>query len=276
MKKLFALVLTCFISLSMSLYTVSAAEVESGSDDPYSGVGSYMAFFQCQTTSWVYRNNFEDKNTGYGSDIFKTVYNNETDAATSTVINDTVIDGDGEYTISLNDISFEGSTDFNMIAISTNIPLDAGIEVTAAVLKYDSRTITSTFAQKNDNKDYVHIMLINQYDQTMKDTVNTLVPADGSDITITFTVTGFGYEKTIEDQATTTDSSEATVTPATDETTTDDTAVTGNESSVNDETTANNEEDSDSSLSTGAVIGIIAGIVVVAVVLIVVFVKKKK
>jgi|GEM_PF-6129093 hypothetical protein len=59
---------------------------------PFSGVGSYMAFIQGQTTNWVDRNNFDDANSGYGTDIFQTVHNNETTTATSTVINDSVID----------------------------------------------------------------------------------------------------------------------------------------------------------------------------------------
>ncbi len=269
MKKIMTIVLAGMMTLLMSsaalaaeattpAVTLEPTAAVTAAPDPYSGIGSYMAFFQCQTTTWVYRNNFDDTGAGYGTDIFDTVYNNETSAPTSTEIHDTVIDGDGEYTVSLRNISLEGSTDFNMVAISTNIPLDAGITVTAAALKYGTREITSDFVQKTDDKNYVHIMLINQYDNAMKDTVNTMVPEDGTDITVTFTVAGFGYEKTVQDEPAPTTVAAATASP------------------VPETTTAPAAEDSDSSNTARIVIGIVIGVAVIAVIVVILLNRRKK
>lgn len=227
--------------------------------DQYSGVGSYMAFVQCQTQTWVYRNQFNDKSAGFGTDIYKSIYNNETKAATSTVINDAVLDGDGEYTISLTDISLEGSTDWNMVGISTNIPLDSPIKVTAATLKYDSKTVTDKFVQKTDDLNYKFLMLINQYDPDMKDSVSTLVPADGSKMIITFTVEGFGYAKKVAEVT-----AEASATPTA--------AVTTAAAATTDTT----DEDSSNKPSTGLIVGIIAGVVVVGIIIVIIVSSKKK
>lgn len=274
LKKFLAAVLTSAMVFSMSASTAFATETAATvapteaaatvaptqAADPYSGVGSYMAFFHVQTTTWVYRNNFTTKE--YANENFNTVFDNETSTATTTEIHDTVVDGDGEYTISLNNIDLVGSTDFNMVAISTNIPLDAGISISDAVLKYDDRTISSNGIQKNDNKDFLHIMMINQYDNAMKDTVNTMVPADGANMIITFKVSGFGYEKKVEEEVATVTAA-ATVAPTTAvEATVEDASAT--------------EEDSKGGLSTGAIIGIIAGIVVVITVIGFVINSKKK
>ncbi len=197
MKKISVLFMVLLLSLSFSLGVYG--EEGQGDSDPYSGVGAYMGFFQVQTSSWVYRNPFDDPNTGYGSDIFETVYNNETDAATSTIIEDTLIDGDGLYKVSLLEADFEGSTDFNMVALSTNLPLDGSIAISDVSLHIGGRTITKDYAQKNDEKDYIMMMLINQYDSDMKDTVNNMVPPAGTDMWIEFTVSGFGYDKAPEE-----------------------------------------------------------------------------
>lgn len=295
MKKLFAMILTCMMVLSAFTMTAAAAEatptaapeataetttapeatptVAPAEADPYSGVGCYMAFVNIQTTTWVYRNYFEDKAAGYGTDIFKTIYNNETSAPTTTEIQDAVLDGDGEYTIALNNISLEGSTDWNMVGISTNIPLDSGISITAATLKYGDKTVTSTPVQKADNKKYVQIMMINQYDKDMKDTVNTMVPVDGSNMTITFTVSGFGYAKAVEEAAVA-EETETAVTTTEETTAADTTADTSSDTTAND--TAASADSADSGLSTGALIGIIAGVALVLIVIVVVVLKKNK
>ncbi len=273
-RKLVMIVMICLITMSIYIPAfASETNTETVTDtpaDPYSGIGCYMAFFQCQTTTWVYRNNFEDTGAGYGTDIFKSVYDNESKTPTSTIINDAVIDGDGEYTISLNSVDLKGSTDFNMVGISTNIPLDSGIEVKDAVLKYGNKTITSEYMQKIDSYDYVHIMLINQYDNTMKDTVSTLVPVDGSDMTITFKVSGFGYDKAPSEEDTADSSkeedtkAEATNTPAP----TDSASET---STTTDDTT------SSKAISTSTIAGIIVGVVIIlALIFVIGFNRKKK
>lgn len=240
--------------------TIAPTEVP----DPYSGLGSYMAFVMVQTTTWVYRDDWTNTSTGWGSDNFNTVFNNETSAATTSIVNDAVLDGDGEYTISIENISLEGSTDWNMVAVSTNLPLDGPIQITGGSLKYDNKTISTAPIQKADNKKYVQMMFINQYDNTMKDTVNTMVPADGANLYMTFTVEGFGYAK-----AEPTAAAEPTEAAAATDNTTD---TTGTDNSTN---TAD-KADAEGGLSTPVIIAIIAAAVVVVAIIVVVVAKKKK
>lgn len=292
-KKLLAAVLTSMIVFSMTAMTATATETTSADPtatvaptdaeasttdaaatvapteaaaDPYSGVGCYMGFFQIQTTTWVYRNNFTVKEYSEGGyDTIKGGPEGETNA---TEVIDTVIDGDGEYSVALKNIDFKDSTNYNMLALSTNIPLDAGISITSSTLYQDGMEIMSNATQKNDVKDYILMMFINQYDNKMKDTVNTVVHPAGSNLEIKFTVEGFGYPKKVADESATTD---ATVT-ATPEVTssTEDAAAT-------EETTANVEDEGKDGLSTGAIVGIVAGVLVVIIIgFIVINAKKKK
>lgn len=241
--------------------TIAPTEVP----DPYSGLGSYMAFVMVQSTTWVYRDDWTNKSTGWGSDNFNTVFNNETSAATTTIVHDAVLDGDGEYTLWLENVSLEGSTDWNMVGISTNLPLDGPIQITGGSLKYDNKTISTAPVQKADNKNWVQMMFINQYDNTMKDTVNTMVPADGANLYITLTVEGFGYPK-----AEPTAAAEPTEAPAAADETTN---TTGSDDS---NTTSTDKAEAEGGLSTPIIIGIVAAAVVVVVVIIAVVAKKKK
>ena len=225
-----------------------------------------MGFFQIQTTSWVYRNDFNTDN--YAAAEFNSVYTATDPHATTTEIKDTVIDGDGDYAVSLNNISLEGSTEFNMVGLSTNIALDSPINITAASLYYNDSLISDQPIQKNDNKNLRQLMFINQYDSDMKDTLNIIVPPDGTNMVIKFTVEGFGYPKKVEDEVAssdTTDSSDTSVTEVPDEAAAP--AADG----------ANATEDNkDNTLSNGMIIAIIAGVVVVAVIAVVLIMTKKK
>lgn len=193
MKKMKVLLMLILMTASFTITGYAASTEEEKGSEPE----GYMGFFQVQTSSWVYRNNFDDPNTGYGTEIFDTVYDNESDGPTSTLIEDTLIDGDGVYQVFLKEVDFANSTDFNMVALSTNIPLDAGITVTQSSLKIAGKTVSKEGLQKDDEKNYVHIMFINQYDNNMKDTVNNMVPQPGSEMVIEFTLAGFGYEREV-------------------------------------------------------------------------------
>lgn len=230
--------------------------------DPYLGVGSYMGFFQIQTSSWVYRNDFNEKN--YAAPEFNYVYTATDPHATTTEIKDTVIDGDGDYTVSLNNISLEGSTNFNMVALSTNIAIDSPIKITAASLYYNDRLISDNPIQKDDNKVLRQLMFINEYDSAMKETLNTMVPQDGTNMVIKFTVEGFGYPKTVEEEAAASD---------VEDTAAADTAETDKADAADTASTA--AEDDNGGLPTGAIIGIIAGVVVLAIIIVLVIKSKK-
>jgi hypothetical protein len=154
-----------------------------------------------------------------------------------------------------------------MVAISTNIPADSGILITAAALKYDTREITSAFVQKSDDKKYVHIMMINQWDNAMKDTVNTLVPPDGSDMSIVFTVSGFGYDKAVVEPTDTPD--KATVTPIAE-------AASDNTAEAADNAVTVIEDTKTGTKSTGIIVGSVAGIIALVIIITVVITLRKR
>lgn len=287
-KYLLATILTSVMLFSMSAMSVAATETDAGNadaetvapteaagteaeatiaptqvPDPYMGVGCYMGFFQIQTTSWVYRNDFTVAN--YAAPEFNYVYTATDPHATTTEIQDTVIDGDGDYTVSLNNISLEGSTNFNMVALSTNIALDSPINITAASLYYNDRLISDQPIQKDDNKKLKQLMFINEYDTAMKETINTMVPKDGTNMVIKFTVEGFGYPKAIEEETATSDVEDTTAT---------ETAEPDKADVAVEDTTAS--EDDNGGLSTGVIIGIIAGVAVLTIIIVLVINSKKK
>lgn len=299
LKKLLATVLTSVILFSMTALTASATDTDTSNadaavtaapteaavstdaaatvapteaaatvaptevPDQYLGVGCYMGFFQIQTTSWVYRNDFNTDN--YAAPEFNSVYTATDPHATTTEIKDTVIDGDGDYTVSLNNISLEGSTDFNMVALSTNIAIDSPINITAASLYYDDSLVSDKPIQKVDNKKLRQLMFINQYDTAMKDTVYSKVPMDGSNMVIKFTVEGFGYPNKVVDEAA---SSDVAATPVATVTAAPADAVAADNMTT--------EDNKSGALSTGAIIGIIAGAVVVVIVISIIFINSKK
>ncbi|MDO5292064.1 MAG: hypothetical protein Q4F05_04865 [bacterium] len=268
-NKLIAAVLG--FALTLSATTMSFTTNASAEKDQYAGVGSYMAFAQMQTATWVYRDSFDSDSSGFKSKDFNSVMNATTEKATKTKVIDTKIDGDGDYVIAFKDLDLADSKEFNMLGISTNIAADSKIKITAASVSYDGTELTSEFKQKNDDKKYVHLMFINQYDDTMKGKVKNNVPADGSTIVMKFTVSGFGYEKKVEDSA---EISTATATPAptpklpedkSNETVAPKTPVAQ----------AASADNSDGGSNIGIIIGVVAAVVVVAGVVVVVVRKRK-
>ncbi len=258
-RKILTAILTGIMVIGTLSITAFAEDPTTAANDTSKEEG-YGAYVNCQTTTWVYRNVWYDtaESGGPGSDKWDVVFDNESSTATNTIVNDTKIDGDGEYTLSLTNVDLKGSTDWNILGFSTNIPLSANLKIESAALYYDDVLVTDQFSQKNDKqdveKDYVHILFINQYDKAMAD-VSTMVPADGQKIIMKFTISGFGYDKTFEDPTT----EEVTEAP-----TTSVTATTAN--------TAASTADKSSSkgLPIIAIVGIVAGVVVVIIVVVVV------
>jgi hypothetical protein len=179
--------------------------------------GTYHAYLGLQTPNWTYRNAWNDSN-GMDSEYWgQYIYGNETGETYGTVT-DAVIEGNGTYTVSITDFGsiiaddFEtaGQDHFNLLFISTDIPLSDSIKVTDVTLKIDGKTIT-TYADAfldPDATDYVKILIQNIWNEDVSEIPYYNAPSDS--VEMSFTISGFNYDNT---SAVVTDA-EATEVPA--------------------------------------------------------------
>ena len=228
----------------------------------YSGeYGAYMGI-QTNTTLWIFRNAYDDATYGFGTPEFSQLSSVGTDGSVAYegTFTDAVVDGDGTYTVSLENPDFQSEERLSLLYVSTRIPLSDAIKVTDVIVKFDGST-KYTFPEAvldKDSKEFVKILCQNDWNNDVKDLFAYPWPFKKAEIT--FTVSGMGYES--QQQA------EPTVAPTTAPTTTDDTTVTD----TPDDTTSTDDDSS----NTGIIIGIIAAVAVVAVIVIVVVSRKKK
>ncbi|HWT76241.1 MAG TPA: hypothetical protein VN258_16195 [Mobilitalea sp.] len=248
--------------------TVAPTAAASG-DVTYSG--SYNAYMGIQTDTnlWIFRNAYDDKDYGFGTPEFSglsSVANGTTTSYPGT-FTDAVIDGDGTYTVTLENPDFQSETHLSLLYVSTDIPLSDKVKITNVQAKFDGST-KYTFDQgylDPDSKTYVKILCLNNWNADVKDLFFYNMPP--KKVEITFTIEGMGYKSTAQAAPTVA----PTTAPAADTS-----AATTDTSAAATDTSAAATDTSDSSSNTGLVIGIIAAVVVVAVVVIVLVTKKKK
>ena len=284
LRKLLAAVLVGVMTVSSLAISAFAADEKGTVPAPgeFDANGEYVAQMYVQMDgSWVFRNKWNDKDYGtamgyqYAGQLSQVEGSNA--VPYDGTFTDVKLQGNGTYTLKLENPNFVKDVNgtktepkrFNMIGISTNIPASAQdtVKITDATLKInDSSVYTYTWKDalvNEEDKDYMLIPLLNVYNKKGDyDAVNEQLGGDEStfmgevtSIEITFTVSGFGYDKAVE--ATTAEETTAAA----------DTA-----------TKADAKADSSSSngLPTPAIIGIVAAVVVVVVVIVVVATSKKK
>ena len=284
LRKLLAAVLVGVMTVSSLAISAFAADEKGTVPAPgeFDANGEYVAQMYVQMDgSWVFRNKWDDKDYGtamgyqYAGQLSQV--EGENAVPYDGTFTDVKLQGNGTYTLKLENPNFVKDVNgtktepkrFNMIGISTNIPASAQdkVKITDATLKInDSSVYTYTWKDAlvdEEDKDYMLIPLLNVYNKKGDyDAVNEQLGGDEStfmgevtSIEITFTVSGFGYDKAVE--ATTAEETTAAA----------DTA-----------TKADAKADSSSSngLPTPAIIGIVAAVVVVVVVIVVVATSKKK
>ncbi len=145
---------------------------------------------------------------------------------------DAEITGDGTYTVSMEGFPWDldGASSFNLLFISTDIPLDTGATITSASVIIDG-AVTATYdepLQNPDDKDYVGILLANIWNSDLESYAGAY-PTES--LAIEFTVEGLGAaaDDTAVDTADDTaddDTAAADTTDDTADTTTDDAAAT--------------------------------------------------
>ena len=253
---------------------------------------SYHAYLGVQSASYTFRNAWNDATYGQGvtSDdgmvYFDqlTGWENPGNIAVNKggVFTDAEITGDGTYSVSVTDFDFGEDETLNLLFISTDIPLDAGITISDLKVIMDGNTkYTFDEAYLNpDDKEYVSPMCINIWNEDLgkqDGLFGYMMPTDS--IELQFTVSGTGVEaettaaetEEVTEAETTEEVTEAITEAETTEAVTEaDTEAAETEAAAADTQPA--EESSSSNV--GVIIAIVAAVVVVAVVVVVV-VKKK-
>lgn len=253
---------------------------------------SYHAYLGVQSASYTFRNAWNDATYGQGvtSDdgmvYFDqlTGWENPGNVAVSKggVFTDAEITGDGTYSVSVTDFDFGEDETLNLLFVSTDIPLDAGITISDVKVVMDGNT-KYTFDEaylSPDEKEYVSPMCINIWNEDLgkqDGLFGYMMPTDS--IELQFTVSGTGVEaettaaetEEVTEAETTEEVTEAITEAETTEAVTEaDTEAAETEAAAADTQPA--EESSSSNV--GVIIAIVAAVVVVAVVVVVV-VKKK-
>jgi hypothetical protein len=237
--------------------------------------GTYGAYLGIQGPKYTFRDAYGNTSTGFGTDFFNQL-TKQGDTATgesvAATINDVEIAGNGTYTVSITGIEwpddeFADQDYMNLIFLSTSIPNTGAITISDVALNIGGSNVSISPIVDPDSVDYLNIMIQNIWNEN--DSVKSIgyYATPFSDISVTFTVSGFNYDNadaTGADETVGTDEA-----PAVDNSAAD-TASTDTETST---------EASSSGVSTGVVVVIV--IVVIAVVAIAVGVgvsssKKKK
>ncbi len=160
----------------------------------------YNAYIGVQTTSYIFRNTWDEANYGRDSenaDFFTHLVgwdadNNAVDYGGS--FEDVLLTKDGTYTVSLTtgDMGFGGDETFRMLFVSTEIPsklvADGFVTIDNVQVKIGDAA-TQSYTDVDTSGAYARIILIDEYNRGDAPFGYT-VPGANSTITVTFTVTG--------------------------------------------------------------------------------------
>lgn len=205
----------------------------------------YNAYIGVQSASYSFRNAWNEPSYGKGVTgddgmvYFDQItgWDGPTAISKGGVFTDAQITGDGTYSVSVTDFDFGEDESLNLLFVSTDIPLDAGVSITDVKVILDGN-VKYTFDEaflSPDELEYVQPMMINIWNSDLggeDGLFGYTMPQDS--IEIQFTVSGMGaasdaaddsVEEAIDSDIETTEDA-----PASDETTTP--AATGNASAA--------------------------------------------
>ena len=197
------------IEYTVTLNAVSGASEEAAEEAaPAAEVdlnGTYNVYLVLQTPNWTYRDAWNSAN-GIGSDYFGDfIFGNETGEKYG-VVTDAVIAGNGTYTVSVTDFGTIFSDDFaaagqdyfNIIGLSTDIPLNDTIQITDVKLIIDGSTRHSYKEAylDPDEAEYMKVLIQNIWNDDVKEI--SYYPAPANSLEIQFTVSGFAYDAEVE------------------------------------------------------------------------------
>lgn len=289
-RRLAAGILTGAMALAMLVSPVFAETEGSTEGDKAQEVdlnGKYHAALGVQTSTdkWLNRAAYfePEHNQMYGTENNDKLFygdkdNNNEPVFVDGTFTDVEIAGNGTYTVSLSGADFKGDTALSQLHIATDIPVSDKIKFSNVELNINGRKIvTFDEAVMEEEAPYIvagmDILLLNHWRPELcsdleakgvsKDATsgwNLLAGSGDDNITVTFTVSGFSYDKK-------SDETEAETTAANSDSKDNETKAPGS---------SDNKDGDKGGLPTGAIIGIIAGAVVVVIVIVIAVTSKKK
>ncbi|MCM1579159.1 MAG: hypothetical protein NC078_10215 [Ruminococcus sp.] len=199
-------------ALAASFASVSAVSV--------SAEDSYNAYIGIQSASYTFRNAWNEGSYGKGitGDDGTEYFNQLTGWDGPTALNmggdfvDAQITGDGTYSVSVSNFDFGSDETFNLLFISTDVPLDAGITFSDVKVIMDGQT-KYTFDEaylSPDEAEYCQPMAINIWNDDLGKSDGLFgytMPSDS--IEIQFTVSGMGAGSAAAEEETAEETTEA-------------------------------------------------------------------
>ncbi len=195
------------------LASLAAAAVATSALAVAASAADYNAYISFQTTSYSFRNGWSDASYGKATDYFNSYivwgkgdYPEETypdyedyfdydlnGYALPAEYVDATITGDGEYTIEAKglDWSVTGDTAFNLIQVTTDLPVDSPDDITLNTIKVtNAKVIVDGVEQVSvdnpvcEGSDYITVNLINGYN-TEVEKFDCAFPAESLKIVLT-------------------------------------------------------------------------------------------
>lgn len=160
--------------------------------------GTYHAYLGLQTPAYSFRNAFDDATYGRDSEVFNQMsgWDGSDLIQKEGTFTDAEIAGNGTYTVSVTGLSLDGEFDsqeyFNLIFLSTDIPNTGAIEITDMKLVVDGRSVDINPILSPDSPNYVNMLIQNIWNDDVKEIGYYAVPP--TEVSITFTVSGFAYD----------------------------------------------------------------------------------
>ncbi len=190
--------LTYEITPSIYVYT-GEAPVEEGPVNEFDANGTYHAYLCVQTPTWIFRNAFDDATYGAATNYFNELgFVDGEWIAQGGTFTDVEINGNGTYTVSLTGYDFSAQLGdeglFNLIFLSTDLPVNDEVTITNLKLKMDGKVITEqdkAFLDK-ESKEYQKALFANIWNSDVEALPFYAAPTDS--IEITFTVSGFAKD----------------------------------------------------------------------------------
>lgn len=205
----------------LSASCVAALAVSALAAIPSSAEGTYHAYLGIQSASYTFRNAWNEGTYGLGavSDDGMVYFDQLTGWDGSTPLNkggdftDVEITADGTYSVSVTNFDFGEDESLNLLFVSTDIPLDAGITISDVKIVMDGNT-KYTFDEaylSPDETTYVQPMAINIWNDDLgkqDGLFGYMMPSDS--IEVQFTVSGVDSAAAADTTAETTDASAET------------------------------------------------------------------
>ncbi len=200
------------------IYGVVVEEVEGPKADLD---GTYNAYVGIQSGAYTFRNAWDDAT--YGRDTNPEAFGQMSFIETDQTITkkagsfvDTVIAGNGTYTVEVNDLAWDdGSEALNLLFISTDIPNSGEITFSNIKVDFDGKNVMEfdeAFLD-GDSKEVMKVLFINIWNKDITAAYNMAGMLPKSNVKITFDVAGFNYDKAADAEPTPEPTPEPTVAP---------------------------------------------------------------